>query len=540
MEARKVEPATEPEPAGPVGRPLDPPFREAPLAEAAPDAPKKKRTWLLIPLALLVAFGAYQAIKFVTYSRSHVTTDNAFLAADITLVAPQVSGTVEKILVADNQAVKKGQLLVELDDSTYQANLSQAKANLQAAIAAEQAAKADLALSLKTSSGQLTQATGGVAQAQSGIQQAQQGLVNADAAVNAARAQERNMGEMARSASAGLEAARENRQRAVQAVETAKALVTSAEAGLRAAQANVKSAQAHQTYAAAQANRFRTLVAQGAVSAQQAESAQQDAETASAALQAAQDQVSSAQAALVGRQSDLKSAQQGVPLADSAIAQARANLGSAQQQRQVAAAGVQQALANRSSMASGIGAAKGKATQAVGQQEAANTVSQVQATKQAAAQQAAAKVEQARAALKQAELDLQHTKIYAPVDGLVGNRAVDQGSLVQAGAPTMAVVRSNSIYVDVNLKETQTANLRDGQPAEIDVDGFPAHPFKGHLISVSPATGATFALLPPDNASGNFVKVVQRIPVRVGFDPGQPDLDHLKAGMSASVSILVK
>ncbi len=250
--------------------------------------------------------------------------------------------------------------------------------------------------------------------------------------------------------------------------------------------------------------------------------------------------MSSAQSLLTERQAELKSAQQGVALADTAIRQAQASLAASKEQVHASTAAVQQAIANRASTQQGIGAARGKVTQAVGQQEAANTVSQVVAAKQAAAQQAAAKVEQAQAALKQALLDLQRTRIYAPVDGTVGNRTIQQGSLVQAGMPTMSIVRSGSLYVDVNLKETQTAPLRVGQEAEIDVDGFPAHPFHGHLVSLSPATGATFALLPPDNASGNFVKVVQRIPVRVGFDEGQPDLDKLRAGMSATVAIKTK
>jgi membrane fusion protein (multidrug efflux system) len=539
MQARKQE--TEKEPAGPVGQPLDPPFREKPLVETE-EAPieKKKKTWLLIPLVILVVLGAYQLAKFLTYSRSHVTTDNAFLSADITLVAPQVSGTVEKIVVVDNQAVKAGQLLVVLDDSTYQANLAQAQANLSAAVAAKQAAEADLVLSQKTSSGQLAQANGGVQQAQGGVAQAEESVVNADAAVSGARAQEGNTAALTRSSQAALQTSIVNRARAIQAVDSAKSQVNAADATLRAAQANVKSAQAHQTYAASQAKRFQSLAAQGAVSAQQAESAQQDLDTAIAALQAAEDQVTTARANLEGRRSDLKSAQQGVPIAESAISQAKATVSALQQQHQISVAQVQHAMSNRASMAQGIQVAKGKASQAAGQQLAANTVSQVVASKQAAAQQAAAKVKQAQAALKQAELDSQRTKIYAPVDGVVGNRAVDQGSLVQPGVPLMSVVRAHSLYVDVNLKETQTADLRAGQEAEIDVDGFPAHPFHGHLTSLSPATGATFALLPPDNASGNFVKVVQRIPVRVGLDAGQPDLDRLKPGMSASVSIRTK
>ena len=542
MQARKSDtdpaPGTNKEAApGPVGQPLEPPFREQPLAEAPEEKRKKKRTWLLIPLAVLLVLGIYEGVKYISYSRSHVSTDNAFLTADITLVAPQVTGTVQKIAVADNQVVKKGQLLVVLDDTTYRANLEQAQANLTAAIAAQQAAEADLALSTKTSNGQLTQANGGVVSAQSGILQAQASLANANAAVSAARSQEGNMAALATSAGAAVQTAIQNRAKAVQGVSAAQAQLNSAQAALRVAQANVKSAQAHESYTETEAKRFQTLEAEGAVSKEQSDSAQQDWQTAEAALQAAQDSVTNAQANVSGMEANLQSARQGIPLADASITQARANLAAAQHQQQTSAAGVQQAIANRANMAQGISVAQGKATTAVGQQQAANTVSQVVATKQAALQQAVAHVAQTKAALAQAQLDLAHTRIYAPVDGLVGNRTINRGSLVPAGTPMYSLVESNSLYVAVNLKETQTADLRANQPAEIDVDGFPAHSFKGFLQSESPATGATFALLPPDNASGNFVKVVQRIPVRVNFDPNQPDLDKLRAGMSATVAI---
>src|SRR5689334_19213344 len=116
MQARKTDTDREPTP-GPVGQPLEPPFREAPLAEPPEEEKKKKRGWLLIPISILVLFAIYELVKYISYSRSHISTDNAFLTADITLVSPQVSGTVQKIAVADNQIVKKGQLLVVLDDS---------------------------------------------------------------------------------------------------------------------------------------------------------------------------------------------------------------------------------------------------------------------------------------------------------------------------------------------------------------------------------------------------------------------------------------
>ena len=507
------------------------------LQEAAVAPKKKKRTWLFGVIGVVAVLAIIKLIQYIGYSRTHVSTDNAFLNADITQISPQVAGTVKSILVQENQHVKASQLLVILDDSTYKAAAEQAKANLTAAIATKQAADADVALTRKTSAGELTQAQGGVVQAVSGVGQARSGLANAEAAITAAQAAVGGSAAQATQAQANIQVAIQNRAKAVQAVSSARAQVRSAEAALKAAQAGVKSAQAHQVYAQSQATRFEALVSQGAVSQQQADSAEQDLATANAALQSAQAQVSAAEDTVNDRQAALQSAEQGVPLADAGITQAKAGLQAAQQQHRATLASLQQSIANRANMAEGIQAAQGKTTAAKGQEQVANTVDQVLATKLAAAQQAQAKVVQAQAALDQANLDLQRTRLYAPFDGVVNKSSALQGAAVTPGFPLLAVVRENSLYIDVNLKETQTATLKVGQPAEIDIDGFPAHPFKGHLTSLSPATGATFALLPPDNASGNFVKVVQRIPVRVDFDPGQPDLDRLKAGMSSTVSI---
>jgi membrane fusion protein (multidrug efflux system) len=526
MQAREQEKPTEP-------------AEGQPTLQAVPDAPpkKKKRLWLFVVLAILVLLAVFKGIQYVAFARTHVTTDNAFLDADITEVSAQVSGIVKQILVHENDHVRTGQLLAIIDDSNYKAAVSQAQANLNAAIAGKQSADADVALSRKISQGQLTQAQGGVVQAQSGVGMAEADLTNANAAIQASRAAEGGATAQALQAGVSIQVAIQNKARAVQAVTSAKAQLHSAQAALKAAQAGVKSAQAHQTYAQSQASRFETLAAQGAVSRQQADAARQDLDTANAALQSAEAQVTSAEAAVEDREAAVQSAQQGIPLADSAIAQARAGAQVAQQQRQAAAASLQESIAHRANIAQGIKAAQGKTTQALGQQQSADTVNQVLTAKLAAAQQAEAKVEQAKAALDQANLDLKRTRIYAPVDGTVNKSSVQEGATITPGLPLMAVVRENSLYVDVNLKETQTAKLVVGQVTEIDIDGFPAHPFKGHLTSLSPATGATFALLPPDNASGNFVKVVQRIPVRVDFDPGQPDLDKLRAGMSASVAI---
>jgi membrane fusion protein, multidrug efflux system len=145
--------------------------------------------------------------------------------------------------------------------------------------------------------------------------------------------------------------------------------------------------------------------------------------------------------------------------------------------------------------------------------------------------------QQAKAALDQAKRDLDHTSIKAPIAGTatqVDN--IQLGRFVTAGTPVFSVIDDSQPWVDANLKETDITQLQLNQPVEIDVDSFPDTPLHGRVASVSPGTGAQFAILPPQNASGNWVKVVQRVPVRIVFDRGE-DVSRLRAGMSVTVSI---
>jgi len=146
----------------------------------------------------------------------------------------------------------------------------------------------------------------------------------------------------------------------------------------------------------------------------------------------------------------------------------------------------------------------------------------------------------ARAARDQAALNLSYTRITAPADGVVSKKTVEVGQLVQPGQPLMSLVPLGDVWVTANLKETQTADVSQGDPADFTVDAYPGRHFSGHVESLSPATGAKFSLLPPDNATGNFTKVVQRIPVRIRLD-GKNDPAHpLRPGMSVVVTIQTK
>jgi membrane fusion protein (multidrug efflux system) len=161
------------------------------------------------------------------------------------------------------------------------------------------------------------------------------------------------------------------------------------------------------------------------------------------------------------------------------------------------------------------------------------------AAAQAALVGADARVAAARAARDQAALNLSYTHITAPKSGVVSKKSVEVGQLVQAGQPLMSVVPLEDVWLTANLKETEVADVKPGEPAEFTVDAYPGLRFRGHVESLSPATGARFSLLPPDNATGNFTKVVQRLPVRVRpdkVDPAHP----LRPGMSVVVTIKTK
>jgi membrane fusion protein (multidrug efflux system) len=177
-------------------------------------------------------------------------------------------------------------------------------------------------------------------------------------------------------------------------------------------------------------------------------------------------------------------------------------------------------------------AAAKKQVSAIGSQVGASRQQVAAARSQIAAEEAA---------VDYARLQLSYTVITAPVSGVVSKRNIQVGQLVQPGQNMFAIVNDSSIYVTANFKETQLAEMRVGQPAEIDVDAYPDHAFKGSVQSFSGATGAKFSLLPPDNATGNYVKVVQRLPVRIRFDSlSQEWQRRLRPGLSVSVAVRVK
>ena len=165
---------------------------------------------------------------------------------------------------------------------------------------------------------------------------------------------------------------------------------------------------------------------------------------------------------------------------------------------------------------------------------AARTNVDVLLAQQTEAQQVAAELQ---TAVERAERDLAFTMIRAPVDGVIGNRAVEVGAFVQPGTRLAALVPLNSVHVDANFKETQLAGLRPGQTAHLEVDALPGRDFVGTVESVSPASGAVFSLLPPENATGNFTKIVQRVPVRIAIPSEIANQGLLRPGLSIVVRV---
>jgi len=336
------------------------------------------RKTVLLSLLLLVLL-AMALIVWSVMTRNDHRTNDAWVNADYTLVAPKVSGYIASVRVKDNQQVAAGELLATLDDRDYKVALESAEAALQVSEA-----------KLLSSKAQLEQ---------------QQSVIDEQ-------------------------------------------------------KASVSASQASAQYAGQSAERYNRLYQRGTVAADE------------------QQKASSAQRS-----------------ASAAVRQSEAALASAIKQVGVL---------------------------------------------QAAVRSAEADVAAARASVDQARLNLSYTRIVAPVAGMVGQRAVRLGAYVSAGTRLLAVVPLQQTYITANYLETQLQDVRPGQPVRIRVDALPDQIFTGHVDSLAPATGATFAAIAPDNATGNYTKVVQRLPVKIVLDQNQKNLAQLRVGMSAVPDIDVR
>jgi membrane fusion protein (multidrug efflux system) len=353
--------------------------------------PKKNNKRFIIVLALLVLVGGTFGITKYIHAQHHEDTDDAQVDANISPVIPRVSGYVAEIKVKDNQKVKKGDVLLLLDDRDLRIKVEQAEAALAAA-------KSSLNI--------------------------------AQASTNASEAN----------------------------ISTSEANVYAIKAQIEAAKVNVW--RATQDY-----NRYANLIKDHSITQQQFEQAQAQKQTAERQLQVLVEQKNAAakQTNAVASQSNATSQQIGV---------------------------------------------------------------------------ANATIKQKEADVASAKLNLSYATITAPEDGYVSKVNIQPGQFLQAGQTLFSIVPDQATWVVANFKETQLDKMKLGQRAIINVDAFPGHDFEARVTSFSPATGAKFALLPPDNASGNFVKVVQRVPVKIEFvNTNDPLLKQLRPGMNVKVDV---
>ncbi len=251
-----------------------------------------------------------------------------------------------------------------------------------------------------------------------------------------------------------------------------------------------------------------------------------------AALDGANADIAAAQASIASDAAELSLQQAKIQAAQAMLQadKARAAFADADRRRYAAASASGASTAQLTSQAA-TDVATANATVAADEANLLGAQRQVDVLRAATAQSEAS-LEQAQAKAEQARLDLSHTEVTAPFDGMIGNKTVQVGNYVQPGTEIMAVVPLSQVYVLANFKETQLTNIRPGQTVTVTVDGYPSLPVSGTVDSVSPASGQEFALLPPDNATGNFTKIVQRVPVKILLHLNKDLIGKLRPGMS--------
>jgi membrane fusion protein (multidrug efflux system) len=397
--------------------------RQAPPPEP-PARPRSRRKGLIIGLIVGVAI-VIGVIWYWRYSSTYEDTDDAEVDAHLVGVSTRIDGTVTAVYAEQNQTVKAGDVLVEIDPSDYRIAVEQAEAQLSQAQAQVQAENPNVPITQTTNQTSITTTEASVA--------------NAEAAVAAA------------------------------------------EGEYSAAQARLAQAQANNAKAQADVNRYGTLVKKDEVAREQYDQVVATAKALAAAVDSASASADAARKVVDQRRAQLAQA-------ESQVRQAHSNA-------------PQQLAISRATLAS---------------------------------RQAAAKAAQAR--LDQAELNLSYTKVLAPVSGVVSKRNVEVGSTVQPGQQLFTISQIDDMWVTANFKETQLQRMHPGERATIHVDAFDQD-FNGYVESMPAATGAITSLLPPENATGNYVKVVQRLPVRIRFDKNQPGLSRLRPGMSVEPKV---
>lgn len=525
------------------------------LAAGDGKMPERKATWhkpaLLAAALVLLVVGVVWGFRIWQFNSVHASTDDAYLVADVIQITPQVAGSIVELPVRENQRIKKGDLLARLDDATYRADLEQAKANLANARASVATSTLNVDLTQATGNAQIQQAQGGVGQTNSAIAGARADLKRIAAAVKTAQAQQSGADANIESAQAAADAAVAVRKRAATnvsgaqaAVATAVAGVRSAEAGVRAAEANLAQARAGYEKAHKDAARYAILYDQDAISAQALDAANAAAKSARAQVESLQRQIEQAQSSVEARNADVAArraevaaAQDQVSAADAVVRQARAMITSARDAAAAAATTVTQNQAQMQVGREAIGQQLARREQALGVLSQAQTAPRQLAVSQSSVSTNRTRIAQAEAEVRIAQINLDRTRLLAPCDGTITKKTGEIGQQLAVGQQVMALVREDNVWVVANYKETQLRSVRPGQEVEVEVDALNGQKFHGHVESISAGTGSTFALLPTDNATGNFTKVVQRVPVKILFDRDQKGLEMLRAGLSVIATI---
>lgn len=392
---------------------------------------------------LLIGGGSIGAIQWLSFLSAHQETDDAYVTGHLHQISSRIDGTVQQVLIDDNQHVKEGQVIAVLDPRDYQVKVNQAKAALDSAKRQANSALSSINLASTTAQGNELSANGAVEDARATI-------AKAEAAVQESLAQ----------------------------IEHSKDDLVGKQAEVERAELDYK--------------RFDDLAKEQAVSQQQADNAKRDFIVAEKARDMAQKQITQANAQYAQALETVK--------------KAKAQLVQTQGQVQLAKASQVQTEVNSKNY------------------DVAN-----------------AAIEEATAKLQEAALNLSYTTIVAPTTGRIGKKSVEVGQHVQPGQPLVTLV-SDDLWVVANFKETQLEKMRPHQEVELKVDSFPGHIFKGTIDSVAPGSGSSFAVLPSDNATGNFTKIVQRVPVKVVFNKASLGMysDLLVPGMSVIVDVEVK
>ena len=313
-------------------------------------------------------------------------------------------------------------------------------------------------------------------------------------------------------ASSNVETAKNNVEQTRLAAGSKQSQISQAQAAARTAQANlgqiraqVPQAESNLKLAQVEYDRRNVLFQRGDISRQSLDQATNTLQTARAQLDAAQKQVIAAQAR---------------------VDEANAGVTTAQEN-------YKQSLAQVDLTQSQVGESQGRLADA-------NAAPERVAVSESQVGTAESAIEVAQAAVHQAELELSYTKIYAPEDGFVTKKSIEEGQLVQTGTPMMAISESDDVWVVANFKETQLEHMQVGQSVDVEVDAFPSETFHGKVESFQAGTGSRFSLLPAENATGNYVKVVQRVPVKIVFDESPEKIKRLSPGMSVEPTVKVR